>query len=167
MDIFDPATADHIFHDDLREIETHRGGVNARMNLVTRHRGGAVVQNDESELVVVVHRVDQPGDAGMEESGISDKGHHFLVRGRGKPARRAHRRSHADHEIPHGQRRQQPQCVAPDVRRIDRIRTVHFFNGIEGGPVRATCAKGRWPPRKRRQVGYVHDRRRFVFQTEG
>ena len=53
--------------------------VHARMGLVTGHGCGAVVQDDQGEVVVVEHRVDQTGYSGTKERGISDKRDDFFV----------------------------------------------------------------------------------------
>ena len=60
-------------------------GVHARVRLVAGHGRGAVVQDHQGEVVVVVHRVDQAGDAAVEEGAVADEGHHLLVRGREMP----------------------------------------------------------------------------------
>ena len=55
--------------------------VDARVGLMAGHGRGAVVQNDEGEIVVVKNSVDQTGDAGVEKSGITDKGNNFFIGG--------------------------------------------------------------------------------------
>ena len=55
--------------------------VHARVGLMTGHGRGAVVQNDQSKIVVVKNRVDQTGDTGVEKGGIADKRYHFFIGG--------------------------------------------------------------------------------------
>ena len=112
------------------------------MGLVAGHGGGAVVQDDQGEVVVVVHGVDQAGQSRVEKGGIADKGNDFLVRGLGKTAGGADGRSHADEKISHGQRRQESQGVAADVRGIDRFEALGgLFHRVVGGPMGAAGAQ--------------------------
>jgi hypothetical protein len=48
---------------------------------MTGHGRGAVVQNDQGKIMVVKNSIDQTGDAGVEKSGIADKGNDFFIGG--------------------------------------------------------------------------------------
>ena len=88
----------------------------AGMRLAAGHGRGVVVQDHEQQVVVVEHGVDHAGDAGMEEGGVADEGHHRLARAAREAAARADAGTHVEQEVGHGQGRQDAERVAADVR---------------------------------------------------
>ena len=54
--------------------------INARMGLMTGHRGCAVIQNDQRKIMVVKNGVDQAGYTGVEKGRITDKRNDFFIR---------------------------------------------------------------------------------------
>ena len=86
MDVLDPASPHNVFNEDLCAFNTQGFRINARMRLMPCHGCGAVVHNNQCEFMVVVNRIDESCDSGMEKGGVADKGDHLLVGGLGKAA---------------------------------------------------------------------------------
>ena len=53
--------------------------VDAGIRLVACHGRGAVVENDQREIMVVEHGIHESGDARVKECGIPDKGYDLFV----------------------------------------------------------------------------------------
>ena len=115
----------------------------AGVGLMAGHGGGAVVEDDHQDVVLVEHGVGQAGHAGMEEGGVADEGHHRLAGGPGKAAAGGHGGAHADQEVGHAQGRQHAQGIAADVAGIAGVVTEGVADGIIDGAVRAAGTKVR------------------------
>ena len=89
------------------------------MGLGAGHGGGAVVQDDQQKIVAVMHGVGQPGSPEWKKVESPMKATTFWPVAREMPGRGIDTGAHADEKIGHGQRRQQPQGVAADIRGED------------------------------------------------
>ena len=76
--VAESASLDNRFDGDLSSHNSHGIRVHPRMRLVPGHSGGAVVQDNQGEFVVVMDRIDKSCYAGMEKGGISDKRDNLL-----------------------------------------------------------------------------------------
>ena len=99
--LFDADPADHLFDGDAGIGLAQQGHVHPRVGLMAGHGRGFVVQDDQRKLMIVVDGVDQTGDAGMKEGGISDEGDDRLSGGPGKSCGAADARTHTNQEIGH------------------------------------------------------------------
>ena len=79
MDVLDAASPYNVFNEYLSALNAQRLGVNTGVGLMSRHGCGAVVHDYQGEFMVVVYGIDESGNAGMEKSGVPDKGDHLLV----------------------------------------------------------------------------------------
>jgi len=89
------------------------------MLLHAGHGCGAVVQNNNQGIALVVGHVHQGGDAGVKEGGISNDADHlpfpFVLQGLAHAVGHADAGAHADAGMQTFQRLQIGQCVAADI----------------------------------------------------
>ena len=94
---------------------TLEGDSRACMDLLSRHSGGAVVQDDNGILAIIIDRVNQPRDASVDESRIADDGHCPLNARLLEAVGVAHAGAHAVVDMYHSKGRQRAHGVAADV----------------------------------------------------
>src|SRR6266508_1861173 len=135
-----------------------------RMRLPAGHGGGAVVEDDDGDARAVRDRVDEPGDAGVEEGRVADDGGDRPVRAaRARDAARdADARSHRDARVHRRERRGGRERVAADVPRHDRAEVAQRH---EADDVRTPRTEHRRPHRDRHGRGLDAERCRAGEET--
>src|SRR5208337_809275 len=111
--------------------------------LVAGHCRDPVVEDYDGHVCTVVDRVEEPLDAGMQERRITNRADHVaLLTGMRDAARDRDGCAHADGGVNHPEL--EPEGVAPDVTRVDRI-FEHLLDRIERPAVQAAGTEYRGP----------------------
>ena len=75
--------------------------IDTRIRLVPCHGCGAVVEYDQGNIVVVENGINQSGNTGVKEGGISYKSNDLFVGCLGESTGRTHGLTHANKKITH------------------------------------------------------------------
>ncbi len=150
----------HALDGNRLATRTHQRDARAGMRLASRHGGSGVVEHAQGEIVAVVDRVHDTGQAAGEERGVTHERERFAVGLRnGETLRHGDAGAHAQACVHCVERLSIPQRVAADVTAIHRgglpQRTLHR---IEAAAMRAARAQHR---RTHRQ-GRLGVRRRVI-----
>ena len=131
---------------DARRLAPTDVAPRSRITLAARHAHRAVVEDQHGDVAAVVHHVEQPLHAHVQEGRIADHGDDLAVRLAFaapfvQPQRNAHRGAHRDAGVERIPRRTEAQRVTTDVAGDRGV--AHLRQGVIHAEVRAGGAQGR------------------------
>ena len=118
------------------------------------HGGGRIIQYDQDHVSLVVNGIDNAGDRGGEECGISDESETRGVRlDFPDTLGNVQSGSHTETGVDHIKRHSVAKSITSDITTENRLLSFHgFFDCIERSSVRTSGAKYRWTDRKCRRL---------------
>ena len=150
----------HALDGNRLAARAHQRDARARMRLASRHGGGGVVEHAQGEVVPVVDRIHDTGQAAGEERGVAHERERFTVGLRhGETLRHGDAGAHAQARVHRIERLRVAQCVASDIAAVHRRRLAQrALHRVEAAAMRAARAEHR---RAHRQ-GSIRVRNRII-----